>query len=142
MVSLKSLIASSLLVIPFASARITNLSAPATAQNGTNVTAVLNTESYIQNWIDYASGLAPQVIWGLSTPEFADCTACLGEGIQYTDLYDNNESNTLRGNITVQVTIPADTASGPHTLIAAVPYLVGASGGTGLSYFRSNITIS
>jgi len=63
MFSLKTIIiiaTATLTVLPFTSARIYNMTAPTTAAAGSNITAVLYTEDYIQNWNDF--GVCPNLL--------------------------------------------------------------------------------
>lgn len=77
MVGLKSLAA--LVVLPLALGRVTNMTAPDMAFPGQNITAVLHTEGYIQNWDGFG------VIWGLKGSNIP-CPDCVGTRISYNDL--------------------------------------------------------
>ncbi|ROW13974.1 hypothetical protein VPNG_04017 [Cytospora leucostoma] len=134
MVSYKSLAAAALAVAPTAMGYITGLTAPDTASAGSNVSVTLQTASYSQNWDDFS------IIWGLATPEYP-CDTCVGTQIGYTAL-TGKEGLTYPYTFTEGVTIPTGTSSGDYILTAAIPYLVGASGTTGFSYYTSNITIA
>lgn len=79
MVSFKSLATAALAAAPTAMGYITNMTAPATATAGSNVTATLQTAIYVQNWDDFS------IIWGLATPEYA-CDTCVGTQIGYNTL--------------------------------------------------------
>ncbi|KAI0835295.1 hypothetical protein F5Y06DRAFT_299716 [Hypoxylon sp. FL0890] len=135
MVSSKSLLATAITALPLASGYIASLSAPASAKAGTTVTATLTATSYIQNWDDYS------IIWGLA-PASMDCgdVVCVGQQISYTALYPDNEPQL--GNFTVDVPIPDSFQPGDYQLVAAIPYLVGASGMTAVQGHSANITIT
>ncbi|KAI2470836.1 hypothetical protein F4781DRAFT_159470 [Annulohypoxylon bovei var. microspora] len=135
MVSIKTTLASALAAAPLSSGYITNVAAPESAAAGTTVTATLTASIYIQNWNDYG------IIWGLA-PASVDCgdVVCVGQQIAYTSLYPNNEPQP--GTFTVDVAIPASMGAGDYNLIAAIPYLVGASGEVGIQGHSANITIT
>jgi hypothetical protein len=42
-------------------ARVVNMSAPPTATAGSNISAVLETASYIQNWDDFGVSWTPRI---------------------------------------------------------------------------------
>ncbi|KAI0871391.1 hypothetical protein GGS24DRAFT_60356 [Hypoxylon argillaceum] len=141
MVSIKSLSAAALAaILPLASASptINSLSAPATAAAGDNITVTLDTSIYIQNWEDFS------IIWGLTSPSVggagADGTIYIGTQIGYTNLYGTPIEQL--NSFTVQLAIPESQPAGDWLLVAAVPYLVGASGSTSLHSFNSTITIT
>ncbi|RSH91236.1 hypothetical protein EHS25_009535 [Saitozyma podzolica] len=110
--------------------RVYNMTAPATGTQGTNITAVLYSESYIQNWDDFG------VIWGLENPEHT-CGTCVGNELSYNNLYGTPYTH----NSSFSVPIP-DGFNGTWYLVAAMPYLVGASGETGIRYFNTSIVVS
>ena len=78
MVSFKSL-AASLAVLPGSMAYIYNMTSPATASAGKDITATLYTSIYIQNYNDFG------IIWGLGNPT-QSCDGCVGEYITFTNL--------------------------------------------------------
>ncbi|KAI0897747.1 hypothetical protein F4806DRAFT_375787 [Annulohypoxylon nitens] len=135
MVSFKSLVASALTSATLSSAYITNVAAPESAKAGSTVTATLTASIYIQNWNDYG------IIWGLA-PASVNCAdvVCVGQQIAYTSLYPNNEPQP--GQFTIDVKIPDTMGKGDYQLIAAIPYLVGASGEVGIQGHAANITIT
>ncbi|KAI3321943.1 hypothetical protein HD806DRAFT_502379 [Xylariaceae sp. AK1471] len=142
MVSIKSLAATALagLALPLASASATigSLSTPATATAGETITVTLGTSIYIQNWEDFS------IIWGLTSPKVggqgADGTIYIGTQIGYTALYGTDIEKL--NSFTVNLTIPENQPAGDWLLVAAVPFLVGASGLTDLHSFNSTITIT
>ncbi|KAI1370856.1 hypothetical protein F4677DRAFT_338677 [Hypoxylon crocopeplum] len=133
MVSIKTLLATVAASLPLSSAYISNMVAPSSAKAGTTITATLTASIYIQNWDDFG------IIWGLS-PAFVDCgdVVCVGQRIDYTPLFPDHVPEP--GNFTIDLTIP-DGFSGDYQLIAAIPFLVGASGETGIQGHSANITI-
>ncbi|KAI1215132.1 uncharacterized protein F4807DRAFT_21869 [Annulohypoxylon truncatum] len=136
MVSLRTILTSALAAIsPLASAYITNVAAPESAKAGSTVAATLTASIYIQNWNDYG------IIWGLA-PASVNCAdvVCVGQQIAYTSLYPDHEPQP--GTFTVDVQVPATMAAGDYQLIAAIPYLVGASGEVGIQGHAANITIT
>ncbi|KAI0009564.1 hypothetical protein F4779DRAFT_617458 [Xylariaceae sp. FL0662B] len=135
MVSIKSLAVASLAALPVTSAWFTALDAPETATAGQTVTATLTAAIYIQNWDDFG------IVWGLA-PENIDFSSDIyvGQKIQYTPLYPDNIPKP--GKVPVDVTIPEGFTPGTYKLVAAVPYLVGASGLTSIQVWNSTITIN
>jgi len=113
--------------------RVVNMTAPSTAAGGENITAVLVTEGYIENWADFG------VIWAL-TPSNINCAGCIGQQISYDNLF--NAITPDDGNKTFSVPIPQGQTAGTYLFVAAIPFLVGASGETGINYFNQSITIS
>lgn len=79
MVSIKSLAVATLAAAPTAMGYITNLTAPAEAAAGSNITATLQTAIYSQNWVDFG------IVWGLSKPEYAWGNT-VGTQVGYTTL--------------------------------------------------------
>lgn len=79
MVSIKSLAVATLAAAP-AMGWITNLTAPAEAAAGSNITATLQTAINQQNYVDFG------VVWGLSTPELAAYPNTVGTQVGYTPL--------------------------------------------------------
>ncbi|KAI1365823.1 hypothetical protein F5Y08DRAFT_163957 [Xylaria arbuscula] len=141
MVSIKSLAAASLAgLLPLASAgpMISKLTAPATAAAGDNITVTLGTSIYIQNWEDFniAWGLAPKAFGG----QASGGEVFIGTQIGYTTLYGTGVSQLP--SFTVEVAIPENQYPGDWLLVAAVPYLVGASGSTNLRSFNATIKIT
>ncbi|KAI1806404.1 hypothetical protein F4811DRAFT_147214 [Daldinia bambusicola] len=134
MVSVKSLVASALAALPLASAYITNIAVPATAKAGENVPVTLTAAIYIQNWDDFG------IVWGVK-PDTWDCgdIVCVGRRISYTSLFPDNVPKP--GQFTIDVTLPADLQPGDYNIVAAIPYLVGASGMTQIQGHSANITI-
>ncbi|KAI1098405.1 hypothetical protein F4804DRAFT_126130 [Jackrogersella minutella] len=135
MVSIKSLLASAVAALPLSSAYITGMTVPATAAAGSTITATLTDSIYIQNWDDFG------IVWGLS-PDYVDCgdVVCVGRRIAYTSLFPGNEPQP--GNFTIDLTIPSDFEPGNYNVIAAVPFLVGASGMVQIQGHSANITIT
>ncbi|KAJ0115453.1 hypothetical protein N8I77_000811 [Diaporthe amygdali] len=133
MVSIKSLAVAALAAAPTAMGYITNLTAPAEAAAGSNITATLQTAIYSQNWVDFG------IIWGLAKPEYAYGDA-VGTQVGYTTL-TGREGLEYPYTFTAGVSIP-ETFTGDYVLRAAIPYLVGASGEVGFTVLSSNITIS
>ncbi|KAI1135195.1 hypothetical protein F5Y05DRAFT_416502 [Hypoxylon sp. FL0543] len=135
MVSIKSLLATAAAALPLASAYLSNLEAPASAKAGTTVTATLTASSYIQNWSDFG------IVWGLAAAAM-DCgdIVCVGQQVSYTPLYPDHVPQL--GKFTVDVPVPDSFSPGDFKLVAAVPYLVGASGMTQVMGLYANITIT
>ncbi|KAI1414351.1 hypothetical protein F5Y13DRAFT_188458 [Hypoxylon sp. FL1857] len=135
MVSIKSLVATAAAALPLASAYIADVTAPSTAKAGSTVTATLTAADYIQNWDDFG------IVWGLA-PDYMTCgdIVCVGQKISYTALYPDNEPPL--GKSTVDVPIPDYITPGKYQLVAAIPYLVGASGMTQVQGHSVNITIT
>ncbi|WVQ98615.1 hypothetical protein IAU59_005745 [Kwoniella sp. CBS 9459] len=121
---------SALSLLSSTDARITHISVPEKAIPGQNITLALRAQSYIQNWDDFGA------ILGLKRQDL-DCETCLGQEVGFINLYKNE---TL-GNSTYQVTLP-EVDAGQYTFVVAVPYLVGASGSTGISYFNQSMTLT
>ncbi|KAI1335267.1 hypothetical protein F5Y15DRAFT_255311 [Xylariaceae sp. FL0016] len=139
MVSFRTIATSALAALPLASAYITGLSTPSTAAAGSTVKATLTTSIYIQNWVDFS------IVWGLGPPEWAgeqNGVISVGTQIDYTALYPDNEPTGNSNNFTVDVKIPKSQSAGDYLLVAAIPYLVGASGETQLYAFNSSISIT
>ncbi|KAI1131207.1 hypothetical protein F5Y10DRAFT_262387 [Nemania abortiva] len=140
MVSIKSLAVTALAaVLPLASASPTiySISAPASAAAGSTISVTLNTSIYIQNWEDFS------IIWGLNAPNVGiedQYEVYIGQQIGYTNLYGTTIEQL--NSFTVDVTIPASQPAGKWNLVAAVPYLVGASGSTDVHAFNSTINIT
>ncbi|KAK9414096.1 hypothetical protein SUNI508_02195 [Seiridium unicorne] len=134
MVSFKTLAGAALAAIPSASAYIYNMSAPETAVAGSQVTATLDTSIYVQNYVDYS------ITWGIK-PSTWDCgeDICVGTQINFTAIYPDS---VPLNSFTVDVTIPDTLSAGDYQLVAAIPYLVGASGLFDVHAFSSNITIT
>ncbi|KAI1866911.1 hypothetical protein JX265_007487 [Neoarthrinium moseri] len=130
----KTLACAALAAIPMTSAYINNLSSPDTAVAGSKITATLTTSIYVQNFIDYS------IIWGLA-PAAWDCgeTICIGQQIDYTSIYPGS---VPLNSFTVNLTIPDSISAGDYKLVAAVPYLVGASGTIGTNAFYTNLTVA
>ncbi|GAP90566.1 hypothetical protein SAMD00023353_5000550 [Rosellinia necatrix] len=142
MLSIKTLTATAVagLLLPLAAASpmISALVTPATAVAGENITATLRTSIYIQNWEDFG------IVWGLTSPKVGgqgpNGEIYVGPQIAYTALY-GNDVNKLN-NFTVELAIPENQPAGDWLLVAAVPYLVGASGFTAVRSFNSTINIT
>ncbi|KAI0851546.1 hypothetical protein F5Y00DRAFT_230059 [Daldinia vernicosa] len=134
MVSIKSLLATALAALPLSSAYITNIAAPASAKAGSTVSVTLTAAIYIQNWDDFG------IVWGLA-PEAWDCgdIVCVGRRVAYTSLFPDNQPQP--GQFTIDVPIPDSFTAGDYKLVAAIPYLVGASGMTQIQSHSANITI-
>ncbi|KAI1326804.1 hypothetical protein F5Y16DRAFT_399922 [Xylariaceae sp. FL0255] len=141
MVSIKSLAtlaATGLLSFATASPTIYSLSTPKTAAAGATIKATLNTSIYIQNWEDF------NIIWGIASPAYgglgSDGVIAVGTQIGFTSLYGTNveELNSFE----IDITIPKTQPTGDWLVVAAVPYLVGASGELGINAFNSSITIT
>ncbi|WVF72316.1 hypothetical protein IAT40_007129 [Kwoniella sp. CBS 6097] len=124
------MIVASLSLFSSTEAKIAHISVPEQALPGQNITLTLRAQSYIQNWQDYGA------ILGL-VRQNNECDTCLGQEVGYINLYKNE---TL-GNSTYDVTLP-ETEAGQYTFVVAVPYLVGASGVTGINYFNQSITLT
>ncbi|KAI1096665.1 hypothetical protein F5B19DRAFT_740 [Rostrohypoxylon terebratum] len=135
MVSVKSLVASALASAALSSAYITNVAVPESAKPGSTVKATLTAASYIQNWVDYG------IVWGLAPASVhCDKVVCAGRQIDYTNLYPDNQPKP--GKFSIDVKIPSDMSKGDYQLIAAIPYLVGASGQVSVQGHAANITIT
>ncbi|KAI1482974.1 hypothetical protein K445DRAFT_321672 [Daldinia sp. EC12] len=134
MVSVKSLLATAFAALPLSSAYITNIATPASAKAGDTVPVTLTAAIYIQNWDDFG------IVWGVK-PDSWDCgrDVCVGRRISYTSLYPNNQPKP--GQFTIDLTIPDDLQPGDYNIVAAIPYLVGASGLTQIQGHSANITI-
>ncbi|KAI1771902.1 hypothetical protein F4818DRAFT_194215 [Hypoxylon cercidicola] len=135
MVSIKSVLVSAFAALPLSSAYLTSLSAPATAKAGTTITATMVASIYIQNWDDFG------IVWGLA-PDYYDCgdVICVGRRIAYTPLFPDNVPKP--GNFTVDLDIPASFEAGRYNLVAAIPFLVGASGETQIQNHTVGIEIT
>ncbi|KAI0525444.1 hypothetical protein F5B22DRAFT_589997 [Xylaria bambusicola] len=141
MVSVKSLTAAafaSLLPLASAGPMISKMTAPATVVAGENITITLGTSIYIQNWEDF------NIAWGLAPPRYGgqgeNGEIYIGTQIGYTNLYGTGIAKL--NSFTVDVAIPENQPEGDWLLVAAVPYLVGASGSTNLRSFNSTIKIT
>ncbi|KAI1768071.1 hypothetical protein GGR53DRAFT_34479 [Hypoxylon sp. FL1150] len=123
MVSIKSVLASALAALPLSSAYISSMTAPATAKSGSNITVTLTASIYVQNWDDFG------IVWGLA-PDTWNCgdITCVGQRIAYTPLFPDHVPQP--GNFTIDVPVPESFDAGNYNLVAAIPYLVGASGMT------------
>ncbi|EIW69589.1 hypothetical protein M231_04372 [Tremella mesenterica] len=111
--------------------KIASISAPSIIPAGKNFTVVIHTTSYIQNWDDFG------IIFGLKSPNLTSDPIAVGDEIGYSNLYGVEKLP----NVTVSVSCPI-WASGKYTLVGAVPYLVGASGETGIQYFNQSISVT
>ncbi|KAI1630672.1 hypothetical protein F4809DRAFT_647171 [Biscogniauxia mediterranea] len=144
MVSPKTLLATALVAAPgLASAYIQQMTAPATAAAGSTVTVTLGTAIYIQNWDDLS------IAWGLADPawggESADGNIYIGTQVGYTALYPDRVPDDGAGSqnsFAVDVDIPAGQAPGDYLLVAAVPYIVGASGSIAVRAFNATISVT
>ncbi|KAI1495954.1 hypothetical protein F5X99DRAFT_401892 [Biscogniauxia marginata] len=142
MVSFKTLTTATaaLVAAPLSSAYITRIEAPAEAHAGDNVTVTLGTAIYIQNWDDLS------IAWGLASPQWgglnSDGNIYIGTKVDYTVLYPDNLPDTSKNSFTVDVQIPEGQAAGEYLLVAAVPYIVAASGMTAVRSFNSTINIT
>ncbi|KAI0427100.1 hypothetical protein F5Y09DRAFT_41790 [Xylaria sp. FL1042] len=141
MVSVKSLTAATVAgLLPLASASplISQMNTPPTVVAGDNMTVTLNTSIYIQNWEDFSIiwGLAPTTVGG----QGSNGEIYVGTQIGYTNLYGTDIEKL--NSFTVDVTIPESQPAGDWLLVAAVPYLVGASGSTNLRSFNSTIKVT
>ncbi|ORY32254.1 hypothetical protein BCR39DRAFT_523584 [Naematelia encephala] len=123
-------------LLPLTSARIANITVPSTLRAGGNFTATVYTEDYIQNWTDFG------IIWGIKRPSLASCRECLGDMLSYNDLFSDKGFPQLDGKATFQVPLSKDWGEGRWILVAAAPYLVGASAETQIRYFTQNITVT
>ncbi|KAI4863185.1 hypothetical protein F4820DRAFT_381345 [Hypoxylon rubiginosum] len=136
MVSIKSALVSAFATLPLlSSAYITSMSAPNTAKAGTTITTTLTAAIYVQNWDDFG------IIWGLVPPTW-NCgdIICVGRRIAYTPLFPDHEPEP--GNFTIDLDIPGDFSAGTYNLVAAIPYLVGASGMTSIQNLTFPIEIT
>ncbi|CAJ2507199.1 Uu.00g083850.m01.CDS01 [Anthostomella pinea] len=140
MVSPRTLLAAALALPTLTSAYIASISTPPTAAAGSSVTATVHTSIYIQNWVDFG------IVWGLASAQYggqaSDGTIYIGTQVDYTTLYGTGVEDSSRNSFTVDVPIPADWPAGEWLLVAAVPFLVGASGLTDVEAFNSSITIT
>ncbi|KAI0145245.1 hypothetical protein GGR57DRAFT_481203 [Xylariaceae sp. FL1272] len=139
MVSTKSITLSaiaSFLSLTYASPTIGSLSTPSTVAAGSSIKATLGTSIYVQNWEDY------NIVWGIapSSLPISGGSPAIGTQIAYTPLYGTDTEKL--NNFTVDVNIPATQPAGAWKLVAAVPYIVGASGQMGINVFTSNITVT
>ncbi|KAI0490518.1 hypothetical protein F4859DRAFT_11180 [Xylaria cf. heliscus] len=141
MPSIKTLTATALaalLPLASASATIGSISTPATVAAGDNITVTLGTSIYIQNWEDFS------IIWGLAPTRFggqgSDGQVYVGTQIGYTPLFGTDTEKL--NSFTVDVQIPEQQTPGDWLLVAAVPYLVGASGSTGVRAFNTTINVT
>ncbi|KAI1284774.1 hypothetical protein F5Y07DRAFT_347666 [Xylaria sp. FL0933] len=136
MVSTKSLTAAALAGLASASPLISKMNTPPTVVAGDNMTVTLNTSIYIQNWEDFSIiwGLAPTTLSGQGSEIY------VGTQIGYTNLYGTDIEKL--NSFTVDVAIPESQPAGDWLLVAAVPYLVGASGSTNLRSFNSTIKVT
>ncbi|KAI5867213.1 hypothetical protein GGS23DRAFT_166258 [Durotheca rogersii] len=132
----------SLLLLPLAAlARlsagyITHVTAPAEAvAAGANVRATLTAAIYIQNWDDFG------IVWGLRPAGTPSCgsVVCVGRRIAYTPLYPDHVPQP--GSFDIDVLIPPETAPGEYDLVAAIPYLVGASGVTAIQTYNVSVRV-
>ncbi|KAI0023628.1 hypothetical protein F4780DRAFT_728855 [Xylariomycetidae sp. FL0641] len=139
MVSLKSLLATALAAVPVVSGYVYDFSAPATAAAGSSVSVTMETAIYIQNWVDYG------IVWGLAPTAYggtaADGTIMVGTQIGYEDLVGFKQDPTSN-SFDVQVAIPSSQPAGEWSLVAAIPYLVGASGLVQVHAFNHTIQIT
>ncbi|OTA98418.1 hypothetical protein M426DRAFT_325989 [Hypoxylon sp. CI-4A] len=136
MVSIKSLLATAAAAaLPMSSAYITGMTAPASAKAGDKISATLTAAIYIQNWEDYG------IVWGLADARM-NCgdIVCVGRRFDYTPLFPDHVPQP--GDFSIDLTIPSDYDAGDYHLVAAVPYLVGASGETLVQGHSANITIT
>ncbi|KAI0805812.1 hypothetical protein GGR55DRAFT_653562 [Xylaria sp. FL0064] len=136
MISTKSFTAAALAGLASASPLISKMNAPPTVVAGDNMTVTLNTSIYIQNWEDFSIiwGLAPTTLSGQGSEIY------VGTQIGYTNLYGTDIEKL--NSFTVDVAIPESQPAGDWLLVAAVPYLVGASGSTNLRSFNSTIKVT
>ncbi|KAI0881077.1 uncharacterized protein GGS22DRAFT_75358 [Annulohypoxylon maeteangense] len=135
MVSVRSILTSALSAASLSSAYITGVTAPDSAKAGTTVTATLTASIYIQNWSDFG------IVWGIA-PARINCgdVVCVGQQIAYTNLYPDNQPKP--GKFNIDVALPSTLSAGDYQLVAAVPYLVGASGLVSIQSHTANITIT
>ncbi|WWD01525.1 hypothetical protein V866_008470 [Kwoniella sp. B9012] len=118
-------------LFPLSLARVASITLDSnTAIPGQNISVTVTSYSHIQNWDDFG------IVWGLLRDDNDDCVECVGMEMGYENLYGNN---TL-GNTTYSLQLP-NTTTGAYYLKAAVPYLVGASGSTGINYFNQSLNL-
>ncbi|KAI1266512.1 hypothetical protein F5Y18DRAFT_425756 [Xylariaceae sp. FL1019] len=141
MLSTKSITLSaiaSFLSLTTASPTIGSLSTPSTVAAGSSIKATLGTSIYVQNWEDY------NIVWGIAPAALhvgvGTNNPAIGTQIAYTPLYGTDTEKL--NNFTVEVAIPATQPAGAWQLVAAVPYIVSASGQMGINSFVSNITVT
>ncbi|WRT67018.1 uncharacterized protein IL334_003984 [Kwoniella shivajii] len=115
--------------LTLALARVYEISLPDHAVPGETIDVTVSAASHIMNWDDFG------IIFGLIREEH-ECDGCVGMELGYISLY----GNVTLGNTTYPVQIP-DTTTGKYTFVAAVPYLVGISGETGINYFNQSINL-
>ncbi|KAL1844013.1 hypothetical protein VTK73DRAFT_2682 [Phialemonium thermophilum] len=136
MLSVRTLAAAAAGLLPLAGAYITSVVVPATAHAGDTIQATLTTSIYVQNYDDFG------VIWGVGPPQPL-CPECVGRLIGYTNLVGEGAPTVpASGNFTVDVTLPPDLHAGSVGITAGIPFLVGASGETGIKYLNASIVIS
>jgi hypothetical protein len=143
MVSIKTLTTATglatLATLTTASPMISALDTPPTVAAGDNITATLSTSIYIQNWEDFG------IVWGLAPPRYGGQGAAGGEiyvgtQVAYTALYGTGVNKL--NSFTVELPIPESQPAGDWLLVAAVPYLVGASGSTNIRSFNTTIKVT
>ncbi|KAI0169568.1 hypothetical protein GGR52DRAFT_573632 [Hypoxylon sp. FL1284] len=134
MVSIKSVFASVLAVAPFSSAYLSSLKAPETVKAGTTMRANMTATIYIQNWDDFG------IVWGLA-PVDMNCgdEVCVGQRIDYTPLFPKVPE---LGTFSTPVKVPDTITPGTYNLVAAIPYLVGASGLTAVQNHTTEIKVT
>ncbi|KAI9638595.1 uncharacterized protein MKK02DRAFT_42993 [Dioszegia hungarica] len=121
-------------------ARIANFSFPSTAYLGENLLVNVTTEIYVQQWSDL------NVMFGFQSKAYR-CGTCVGQGEWYENLYGNSDYTGTNGTELASYTISVPVApylntSLEYVLVAAVPYIAGASGTTGIRYFNQTITLT
>ncbi|KAK1994595.1 hypothetical protein LX36DRAFT_197894 [Colletotrichum falcatum] len=121
--------ASSLLAL--ADARIIGIAAPQTVRAGDQVTAIIETEGYIQSVLDVA------IAFGMA-PEAAAYPGTLGQNV-LGSFYLGPEKSNSDVNLTQALTIPPGLVAGEYVLAAGLYSLYGASSSATLSNY--NVTI-
>ncbi|KAI0596749.1 hypothetical protein F4775DRAFT_594058 [Biscogniauxia sp. FL1348] len=125
-----------------ATAYIQQMTAPATAAAGSTITVTLGTAIYVQNYDDLA------IAWGLADPAWGgegatgDGNIYIGTQVGYTPLYPDHQPDPRQNSFAVDVAIPAGQAAKDYLLVAAVPYIVGASGSIAVRAFNATISIT
>ncbi|OLN86171.1 hypothetical protein CCHL11_04114 [Colletotrichum chlorophyti] len=116
-----------------ANARIYGIAFPETVKAGDNVTAIVETENYIQTVQDIA------IAFGIA-PEASAYPQTLGQNF-LGSFYLGPEKSNIIENITEIVTIPEDLAPGKYVVAAGLYSLYGASKSTTLTNYNVTVTV-
>ncbi|KAL1621733.1 hypothetical protein SLS56_009037 [Neofusicoccum ribis] len=130
----KSIIAGLLSISSMAAARVTGITLPKQVATGSNFTAFVNTENYIQSIADVS------IAFGAAPAEYA-YEKTLGTVLLAEKTLGPELSNVIQ-NISIPLTIPADFQKGETLITASLFSLTGARYSGTIQYFNVSVTVA